>query len=160
MSDVPIVMLTTKTQKEDIIKGLDLGADDYLVKPFDIDELLARVRAALRRTRIETVASESTTYDDDYLCIDLNTRRVTVNGALVRLTPIEYKVLVLLVENKRWVVEFQQILEHVWGFEYIGEIGYVRTYVWRLRNKIEPDPKNPRYLLSESDVGYRFEPQR
>jgi len=90
MSDVPIIILTAKTEKKDIIKGLDLGADDYLVKPFDAEELLARVRAALRRARTEPVVSEEMTYGDDYLSIDLNARRVAVSGELIRLTPTEY----------------------------------------------------------------------
>lgn len=160
MSDVPIIILTAKTEKKDIIKGLDLGADDYLVKPFDAEELLARVRAALRHARTEPIVSEGMTYGDDYLSIDLNARHVAVSGELVRLTPTEYDLLALLVENAGRVLEFRQILESVWGVEYIHEIDYVRTYVWHLRRKIEPDPKNPRYLLSVLNVGYRFEPQR
>lgn len=160
MSDVPIIILTAKTEKKDIIKGLDLGADDYLVKPFDAEELLARVRAALRHARTEPIVSEGMTYGDDYLSIDLNARHIAVSGELVRLTPTEYDLLALLVENAGRVLEFRQILESVWGVEYIHEIDYVRTYVWHLRRKIEPDPKNPRYLLSVLNVGYRFEPQR
>ena len=159
MSDVPIIVLTAKTEKKDIIKGLDLGADDYLVKPFDAEELLARVRAALRRARTEPVVSEGMTYGDDYLSIDLNARRVAVSGELIRLTPTEYKLLALLVRNRGRVLEFRHILESVWGTEYVHEIDYVRTYVWNLRHKLEPDPKHPRYLVSELNVGYRFEPQ-
>ena len=159
LSDVPIIILTAKTEKKDIIKGLDLGADDYLVKPFDAEELLARVRAALRRARTEPVVSEGVTYGDDYLSIDLNARRVAVSGELIRLTPTEYDLLALLVENAGRVLEFRQILESVWGVEYVHEIDYVRTYVWHLRHKIEPDPKHPRYLVSVLNVGYRFESQ-
>ena len=160
MSDVPIIILTAKTEKKDIIKGLDLGADDYLVKPFDAEELLARVRAALRRARTEPAAPEGEgTFSDDYLSIDLNARRVAVNGKLVRLTPTEYKLLALLVRNRGCVLEFRHILESVWGMTYVDEIDYVRTYIWHLRHKLEPDPKHPRYLISELNVGYRFEPQ-
>lgn len=160
MSDVPIIILTAKTEKKDIIKGLDLGADDYLVKPFDAEELLARVRAALRRARTEAGVPEGEgTYGDDYLSIDLNARRVAVSGELIRLTPTEYKLLALLVRNRGCVLEFRHILESVWGMEYVDEIDYVRTYVWHLRHKLEPDPKNPRYLVSELNIGYRFEPQ-
>ena len=159
MSDVPIIILTAKTEKKDIIKGLDLGADDYLVKPFNAEELLARVRAALRRARTEPVVSEEMTYGDDYLSIDLNARRVAVSGELIRLTPTEYKLPALLVRNRGRVLEFRHILESVWGMEYVDEIDYVRTYVWNLRHKLEPDPKHPRYLVSELNVGYRFEPQ-
>lgn len=162
ISDVPIIMLTAKAEREDIIKGLELGADDYLVKPFSMGELLARVRAALRRARTEPAAPEGEgegTYSDNYLSIDLNARRVVVNGELISLSPTEYKLLALLVRNRGRVLEFRHILESVWGLEYVAEIDYVRTYVWHLRHKLEPDPKNPRYLLSELDVGYRFEPQ-
>jgi len=160
MSDVSVIILTAKTEKKDIIKGLDLGADDYLVKPFDAEELLARVRAALRRARTEPVAPEGEgTFSDDYLSIDLKARRIVVNGELIRLTPTEYKLLALLVRNRGRVLEFRHILESVWSMEYVHEIDYVRTYVWHLRHKLEPDPKHPRYLVSELNVGYRFEPQ-
>ena len=159
MSDVPIIMLTAKTEEKDIVKGLDLGADDYLVKPFSGGEFLARVRAALRRARSEQVAPEGeATYSDDYLSINLDTRRVYVSGELTKLSPTEYKLLALLVRNKGRVVGFRHILKSVWGMEYADEIEYVRTYVWHLRCKLEPDPKNPRYLISELSVGYRFEP--
>jgi len=158
-SDVPIIMLTAKTEKEDIVKGLDLGADDYLIKPFDTGELMARVRAALRRNKTKPSTSDNV-YRDDYLSIDLDARRVTVNGEPVKLTPTEYKVLDLMVRNKGRTVEFRQIFETIWDFEYVGETGYVHTYIGHLRRKIEPDPRNPRYFLSELDVGYRFEPQR
>jgi len=159
MSDVPIIMLTAKTEKKDIIKGFDLGADDYLPKPFEVEELLARVRAALRRARTEAVVPEEMTYGDDHLSIDLNARRVLVNGELIKLTATEYKLLSLLVRNGGRVLEFRHILESVWGIEFVDEIDYVRTYVWHLRLKLEPDPEHLRYLLSEQNIGYRFEPQ-
>jgi two-component system KDP operon response regulator KdpE len=161
MSDVPIIMLTAKMEEEDIIKGLTLGADDYLTKPFGVNELLARVRAVLRRARTGALPSSSrVTYHDDYLFIDLDARRVVVNGELVDLTPTEYKLLALLVENEGRALEFREILENVWGFEYVDDVEYVRVYVWHLRRKIEPDPKRPRYLINELNVGYRFEPRR
>lgn len=160
MSDVPIIMLTARDEKEDIVKGLNLGADDYLVKPFDVVELLARVHAALRRARIGAIAPQKISYSDDYVSIDLDARRVTIDGELVRLTPTEYKLLALLVENQGQTLSFGQILECVWGAEYVTEVDYVRTYIWHLRRKLEPNPKRPRYLLSELDVGYRFETQR
>ena len=158
MSDVPIIMLTAKAERKDIVKGLDLGADDYLVKPFDVQELLARVRAALRRARTTLVSPEEG-YSDDYLSINLDDRRALVNGELISLTPTEYKLLTLLVRNKGHVLTFRHILESIWGPEYVNETDYVRTYIWQLRCKLEPDPKNPRYLLNELDVGYRFQPQ-
>jgi two-component system KDP operon response regulator KdpE len=159
MSDVPIIMLTARGREEDIIKGLDLGADDYLTKPFRIGELLARVRATLRRSRTESFLPDKVTYSDSYLCVDLASRRVTVKGELVRLTPTEYKLLAILIRNKGRVVEFRPLLENVWGFEYVDEVDYLRVYIWHLRRKIEPDPKKPSYLLSELNMGYRFEPQ-
>ena len=158
MSDVPIIMLTAKAEREDIVKGLNLGADDYIVKPFSVEELLARVRAILRRARTDLTPSEEG-YSDDYLSINLDDRRVLVNGELVSLTPTEYKLLALLVKNNGRVLEFRHILESIWGPEYVDETDYVRTYVWHLRRKLEPDPKNPRYMVSELSTGYRFEPQ-
>jgi two-component system KDP operon response regulator KdpE len=161
MSDVPIILLTARVEEEDIIKGLALGADDYLTKPFSVNELLARVRAVLRRARTEAVSlSSGVTYRDDYLSIDLDARRVAINGELVDLTPTEYKLLALLVENKGRALAFREILESVWGFEYAEDVEYVRVYAWHLRRKIEPDPRQPRYLINELNVGYRFEPQR
>ncbi len=159
MSDVPIIMLTARGREEDIIKGLDLGADDYLTKPFRVGELLARVRATLRRARTESFLSEEVTYSDNYLFVDLASRRVMVDGELVKLTPTEYKLLAILIRNKGRVVEFRQLLENVWGFEYVDEVDYLRVYIWHLRRKIEPTPKDPCYLLNELNVGYRFEPQ-
>jgi two-component system KDP operon response regulator KdpE len=159
MSDIPIIMLTAREQEEDIIKGLDLGADDYLTKPFRRGELLSRIGAVLRRARVGKVALPDITYHDDYLSIDLDARRVAVNGELVELTATEYRLLAFLVENEGRALSFRQILESVWGLEYVDEIDYVRVYVWHLRRKIEPDPKKPRYLINVLTVGYRFEPQ-
>lgn len=161
VANTPIIMLTAQGRyEEDIIKGLDLGADDYMIKPFKVGELLARVRSALRRARSEPVGAQAITYSDDYLVIDLDSRLITCNNEPVKLTPTEYKLLAYLVKNKgRWL-EFRQILENVWGFEYIDDVDYLRVYMWHLRRKIEPDPKKPVYLLNELNVGYRFEPQR
>lgn len=160
VSDTPIIMLTAKGHyEEEIIKGLDMGADDYIAKPFKVGELLARVRATLRRARTQPAQTPSTSYHDNYLHIDLSARVVTCNNQPVKLTPTEYKLLSFLVKNKgRWL-EFRQILENVWGFEYIDDIDYLRVYIWHLRRKLEPDPKNPIYLLNELNVGYKFEPQ-
>ncbi len=160
VSDTPIIMLTAKGyNEEDIIKGLDMGADDYIAKPFKIGELLARVRAALRRAQAQPTHEIAVAYHDPYLHIDLGARLVTCNNLPVKLTPTEYKLLAFLVKNKgRWL-EFRQILENVWGFEYIDDIDYLRVYVWHLRRKLEPDSKHPVYLLNELNVGYKFEPQ-
>ena len=159
MSDTPVIMLTARGREEDIIKGLDLGADDYLTKPFRVNELLARVRATLRRARMKPEVVETVTYSDDYMSVDLDAHRVTIQGEPVKLTAIEYKLLAFLVKHKGRLLEFRQILENVWGFEYIDDIDYLRVYIWHLRRKIEPDPKNPIYLINELNMGYRFEPQ-
>jgi len=156
MSDLPIIMLTAKETAEDIAKGLDLGADDYIVKPFTVKELLARVRAALRRTRLQAGMRGGPAYHDEYLSVDLETQTVTVNGAVVALTPTEYRLLALLVKNRGRVLRFQEILEQVWGPEYGGEMGYVHTYIWHLRRKLEPDPRCPRYIMNDPDIGYHF----
>ncbi len=160
MSDVPIIMLTARRQEADIVKGLDLGADDYLVKPFRRGELLARVGAVLRRARVEQIDLAGVTYDDDYLSINLADRRVSIEGETVKLTPTEYRLLAFLVSNRGRVLTFQKILENVWGFEYVDDLDYVRVYVWHLRRKIESDPKNPSYLINIPNVGYRFDSQR
>jgi len=159
IADTPVIMLTALGNEEDIIKGLELGADDYLTKPFRTGELVARVQATLRRSRTTVILPKNLSYQDGHLFIDLETRRIEVNGKLVKLTPTEYKLLELLVKNKGRIIGTQQILEKVWGFEYIDDVDYLRVYIWHLRRKLEPDPKNPIYLLNEQFVGYRFEVQ-
>ncbi len=159
MAGTPVIILTAKGRDKDIIKGLDLGADDYVTKPFKVKVLLARIRATLRRARIEPEATVALTYNDNYLSVDLEAYRVTVEGELVKLTPTEYKLLALLVKNKGRLLEFRQLLESVWGFEYIDDVDYLRVYIWHLRRKIEPDSKHPIYLINELNTGYRFEPQ-
>ncbi len=159
VSDTPVMMLTAQGREEDIVRGLDLGADDYLTKPFQVRVLLARIRAALRRAHLSPEPEPEVTYADDYLVIDLADRRVTVDGEITKLTPTEYKLLAFLVENKGRILTFRQILENVWGFEYIDDIDYLRVYIWHLRKKIEQDSKNPVYLLNELSTGYRFVPQ-
>jgi len=160
VSDTPVMMLTAQGWEEDIIRGLDLGADDYLTKPFQVRVLLARIRSALRRARLSPEPEPDVTYADGYLTVDLKDRRVTVGGTVTKLTPTEYKLLAYLLQNKGRILTFRQILENVWGFEYIDDIDYLRVYIWHLRKKIEPDSKNPVYLLNELSTGYRFEPQK
>lgn len=159
IADTPIIMLTGLGREEDIIKGLDHGADDYLTKPFRTGELMARVRATLRRSRAKVVLPKNLVYQDNYLSIDLEIRRIEVNGKVVKLTPTEYKLLEILVKNKGRIIETRHILEKVWGFEYIDDIDYLRVYIWHLRQKLEPNPKKPIYLVNEQYVGYRFESQ-
>ncbi len=160
LSNVPIVMLTARGQEDDIIRGLELGADDYITKPFSVKVLVARTQAALRRGTTEPAMVEaSSSYQDGYLTVDLAERRVYVKGEPVKLTAKEFDLLQCLLENAGRVLTLQQILEWVWGWEYQDELDYVRVYMWHLRQKIEADPQQPRYLMTEHGVGYRFEKQ-
>ena len=156
-SDVPIIMLTALQQDNEIIRGLDYGADDFISKPFSTKVLLARARALLRRTEIPSASENS--YNDGYLSIDLEKRQVLVNGTLVKLTATEFRLLAYLLQNARQVLTYSQILESVWGPEYRDNSDYVHVYLSHLRKKIEEDPRNPRYLLTEHGVGYRFQKQ-
>ncbi|MDO8568524.1 MAG: response regulator transcription factor [Dehalococcoidales bacterium] len=159
VSDIPVIMLTGKRGTEDdIVQGLDHGADEYLLKPIGNRELIARVRAALRRADLCATPGKTRQirFDDNYLCINVAEHRVTVKGERVKLTPHEFRLLALLVENAGSIVTHRQVLERVWGWEYIDDVDYVRIYVSHLRQKIEPDLENPRYILTESGVGYYF----
>jgi two-component system KDP operon response regulator KdpE len=158
LSSVPIIMLTAQGSEDAIVRGLDLGADDYVTKPFQLKPLMARVRANLRRANAPQPQFGKVTYQDEYLTIDLEMHKVLIKGEPVKLTPTEYKLLAVLVKNRGRILEFRQLLEQVWGFEYIDDIDYLRVYIWHLRRKIEPDPKNPRYLHNELSIGYRFDP--
>jgi len=158
MTDVPVIMLTARGAETERVKGLKLGADDYVSKPFSMRELEARVEAVLRRSRPpRTGQDEDVAYSDRYLSIDTERAEVRRDGEIVDLTPTEQKLLFFLVQNRGRLLSFDQILKHVWGFEYIDEKGYVRLYVWRLRQKIEPEPDTPCYILTEHGMGYRFE---
>jgi two-component system KDP operon response regulator KdpE len=159
VSNVPIIILTTQGRPQDIIRGLDEGADEYVTKPFDLSVLVARVRAVLRRVSLPAGAGqkEEVAYSDDYLTFNPVDRRVVVSGELVKLTPTEYNLLALLIKNAGRVLPYTTLLERVWGWEYIDDVDYLRVYIWHLRRKLEPDPKNPRYVLTEHGVGYRFE---
>jgi DNA-binding response OmpR family regulator len=159
LSDIPVIMLTSLKSDEEMIRGLDSGADDFVSKPFATDILLARVRAVLRRSALRGKMEVSHAYIDDYLNIDLEGRRVLVNGKLVKLTPTEFDLLAYLLQNTGRVRTFEQILENVWGWEYRDSVDYVHVYVSHLRGKIEKDPKKPAYILTEHGVGYRFESQ-
>lgn len=157
MTDIPIIMLTSRSIEADRIKGLKMGADDYVPKPFSIRELEARVEAVLRRWRLTRSRDENgVLYQDDYLVIDAEQAEVRCADQPVDLTPTEQKLLFYLAENRGRLLSFDQILASVWGFEYTGEKNYVRLYIWRLRQKIEPDPGKPRYILTEHGMGYRF----
>ena len=157
LSDVPIMMLTALSKSQDIVRGLDCGADDYVAKPFDKQVLLARVRALLRRAGRPTSEAPPGVYDNGHLTIDLEGWRVSVRRQPVRLTPTEFKVLRYLTENASRVLTYEQILKRVWGPECQDSAQYVHVYIHRLRQKLEENPAEPRYLITEPGVGYRFE---
>jgi two-component system, OmpR family, KDP operon response regulator KdpE len=156
VSSVPVIMLTVKADEDDKVKGLELGADDYVTKPFSPRELASRVKAALRRTEIPSPVGKSSLKIDDYLQVDLARRVVIAGGKEVKLRPTEYRLLYHLVNNAGWVMTHENLLSKVWGYEYRQESHYLRLYVTYLRQKIEPDPAHPRYILTERGVGYRF----
>jgi len=157
-SAVPIIILTARGQDQDKIHGLDLGADDYLTKPFSVEELLARVRAVIRRSQLSADAhgphglSAKTTIGD--LAVDYVQHLVTMRGGEVALTPTEYRILAYLAQNAGRVVTQDLLLEHVWGAEYSGESHMLQVNINRLRRKIEDDHTHPRYLLTKVGVGY------
>lgn len=156
VSTVPVIMLTAKGEEEDRVKGLELGADDYVTKPFSPRELVSRVRAVLRRVEQASNSGEGTIEVDDHLKIDFGRREIRLDGDLIKLRPTEYRLLYHLVMNAGWVLTYDQILSKVWGYEYRDEPHYVRLYVNYLRQKLEKDPANPVYILTERGVGYRF----
>jgi two-component system KDP operon response regulator KdpE len=158
MTNVPILIMTASAISEyDIAEGLNRGADEYMIKPLRPIEFLARVRALLRRARLtEAPASNGPDFDDGYLMVDIRNRRVTLQHREVKLTPTEFKLMAMFVKHLGEVLTFSQILELVWGAEYVSEYHYPRIYVAHLRKKIEPDLKNPIYIHSEYGVGYRF----
>jgi len=156
ISTVPVIMLTAKSEENDRVKGLELGADDYVTKPFSPRELVSRVRAVLRRTESSGVVSNELVDVDERLKMDFGKREVWVEGELVKLRPTEYRLLYHLVKNAGWVMTYDQILSKVWGYEYRDESHYVRLYINYLRQKLEEDPSDPKYILTERGVGYRF----
>jgi two-component system KDP operon response regulator KdpE len=156
ISTVPVIMLTVKGDEEDRIRGLELGADDYVTKPFSPRELASRIRAVLRRAEMPSPVAKTTLAIDDRLEIDFRKREVIVDGERVRLRPTEYRLLYHLVNNAGWVMTHEMLLSKVWGYEYREEAGLLRLYITYLRKKIEPDPSNPRYIFTERGVGYRF----
>ncbi len=160
-SEVPIIMLTARDAESDKVMGLRLGADDYLAKPFGLKELEARVEAVLRRSRRQRGAAPDSgpLYDDGYLRLEAGTRQVLCDGRTLELTATERRLLFTLVEQADQVLSNVQILRQAWGGEYENASDYVKLYIWRLRQKLEPDPAKPRYLRTERGLGYRFVPQ-
>jgi len=156
VSAVPVIMLTVKSDEEDRIRGLDLGADDYVTKPFSPRELLSRIRAVLRRVEPAKSSMEEPLVVDEDLQIDFPRRAVIARGEHIKLRPTEYRLLSHLVDNAGWIVPQETLLAKVWGPEYRDDNQLLRLYITYLRKKIEPDPANPRYILTERGVGYQF----
>ena len=153
-SEVPIIMLTVRSGERDKVLALDAGADDYVTKPFGIEELLARIRAALRR---KSATEPLAPVNSGELQIDFESRRVTLKGKPVRLTPKEFELLRQLAANIGKPISHRRLLQSVWGPDYGEETEYLRVFINQLRKKIEPDPRHPRYIRTEPWVGYRFE---
>ena len=156
VSTVPVIMLTVRGEEIDKVRGLDLGADDYITKPFNPKELVLRIRAVLRRVEMPSPVPKTEIRVDDNLSIDFSRCKVIIKGKEVHLRPTEYRLLYHLVSNAGHVLTHETILRRVWGYEYRDEDHYLWLYITYLRKKIEDDPKHPKYILSERGIGYRF----
>lgn len=156
VAETPIIMLTSATHEEDVVRGLNYGADDFVTKPFSRSILTARIAAVLRRTEQMRKEGQTTVFDDQYLHIDCAKRQVRVRNQLIKLSSTEFKLLAYFLEHRNQTLPYQTILSNVWGWEYQNEIDYVHVYVSHLRRKLEEDPRNPRYLLTVHHVGYTF----
>jgi two-component system KDP operon response regulator KdpE len=155
-SEVPIVVLSAREQEQDKIRALDTGADDYLTKPFGAGELLARIRVALRHRAMQQAGQKESAFVLDNLRVDLAKREVFLNDREVHLTPIEYRLLAVLIKYAGKVVTHSQLLKEVWGPPYANQTQYLRVYMAQLRHKLEADPARPRFLMNEPGVGYRL----
>ncbi|MBP7963984.1 MAG: response regulator transcription factor [Caldilineaceae bacterium] len=156
IGEMPVIMLTVRSDEDDRIRGLDLGADDYVTKPFSPRELSSRIRAVLRRFEPPTRPEDQIIVIDDRLSFDLQRRDVIVHGERLGLRPTEYRLLDHLIQNAGWVVPHETLLSKVWGHEYANDNHLLRLYITYLRKKIEPDPSDPRYIFTERGLGYRF----
>jgi two-component system KDP operon response regulator KdpE len=155
-SSVPIIVLSVRESEAAKVAALDAGADDYVTKPFGMDELLARLRAAVRRA---TPSDEAAVVDTPDFTIDLAAKRVTRDGDEIRLTPTEWHLVEVLVRNEGKLVAQRQLLQEVWGPQYHDETNYLRVFMAQVRRKLEPEPSNPRYFITEPGMGYRFQAQ-
>ncbi len=155
-SNVPVIMLTAKGEEDDKVKGLNLGADDYVTKPFSPRELVTRVKAVVRRAELPAQVEKTPIKVDDRLSVDFNRREVIVDGEAIKLRPTEWRLLYHLMQNAGWVVPHETLLSKVWGWEYRDETQYLRLYITYLRQKIEKDLAHPQYILTERGTGYRF----
>jgi two-component system KDP operon response regulator KdpE len=156
LSDVPVIFVTAIGQERNIVRGLQLGADDYIIKPFSTKELQARIEAVLRRHRQPDESEMPERFTDGRLMVDTDKRQVAVDNQPVDLSPIEFRLLMAFLRNGGKVLSHEYLLEQVWGPAYKDERHYLKLYVWYLRQKIEPDVNHPRYILTERGVGYRF----
>lgn len=154
-SSLPIIVLSVKGAERDKVQALDLGADDYVPKPFGIDEVLARVRVALRHSAMLSSGTQPR-FESGPLCVELAQRQVTLHGQEVKLTPTEYELLKVLIQHKGKIMTRQMLLKEVWGAGYGADSHYLHVYIGQLRRKIEPDPASPRFILTIPGVGYRF----
>ncbi|MFN8377270.1 MAG: response regulator transcription factor [Anaerolineae bacterium] len=160
MRDTPVMLLSAQAiTEDDIIEGLNAGADEYLIKPVRLNEFVARIQAMLRRSQAAAYTEPLPIYDDGWLFLDMARRVVSVNGESAHLTPREFRLLALLFSRAGRVVTQREILENVWGHEYVDDVYYPRVYISQLRRKIERDPAEPRYVQTEHRIGYRFEKQ-
>ncbi|MCG3141004.1 MAG: Transcriptional regulatory protein WalR [Anaerolineae bacterium] len=156
ISRVPVIMLTAKDGEQEKVRGFNLGVDDYVTKPFSFAELTARAGAVLRRARIAAPATKNKRYSSGDLVLDVDAHRVTKGGALVELTPTEFRLLETLAEHAGRVLTHEQLLEKVWGYDAGEDTGYIKRYIWYLRQKLEDDPTNPQHILTERGFGYSF----
>lgn len=156
MSDIPVLMVTVKAQKADRLKGFALGADDYVAKPVDFSELVARVQAVLRRSSSDAHDGELSSFRNGEIEVEWRSRQVWIRGKRVKLSPTEFKILACLIKNRGWIVTHEQLLEKAWGPNYIGDKSFVKLYIRYLRRKIEINPHEPQLILTERGVGYQF----
>lgn len=156
MSDIPVMMVTVNDQKDYRLRGFSNGADDYITKPVDFPELIARIKAVLRRSGAITQEDIPETFDNGEIEVDWRSHQVWVRGKRVKLSPTEYKILACLIKNRGWIVTHEQLLEKAWGPNYIGDKSFVKLYIRYLRQKVEENPHQPKYILTERGIGYYF----
>ena len=156
MSDTPVIIVTVNGRPSDLLRGFDLGADDYMTKPVDFSELVARVAAILRRCSMEMLEEVSETFHNGDIEVDWRSHQVYVRGDVVKLSPTEFKLLSCLIKNRGWIVTHEQLLQKVWGPNYVGDKSFVKLYIRYLRQKIEENAHKPQIILTERGVGYRF----
>lgn len=156
MSDIPIIIATVNGQTSDVVRGFNLGIDDYITKPIEFIELIARIRAILRRSENDKHNTGKENFNNGKIEVDWRSHQVYVRGKAVKLSPTEFRVLSCLIENKGWIVTHEQLLQKAWGPNYIGDKSFVKLYVGYLRKKIESNPKQPKSIITERGIGYRF----